>query len=158
MSRTLIQTDTQLFLVLLGLGSEIFITHSEYQRCLIRMFCLFIRTSVFCLDIWNLIPVLMMKQLTHIICGFVCLAVCLFVFFTTRVCVWICSPVMEVPADSPLSEEQARLYFRDIILGIEYRKYLTQNKARDVKISLFIVPIMILSKQKHLDHYVFPTV
>lgn len=36
----------------------------------------------------------------------------------------ICSPVMEVPADSPLSEEQARLYFRDVILGIEYREYL----------------------------------
>lgn len=32
------------------------------------------------------------------------------------------SPVMEVPTDEPLSEEQARLYFRDVILGIEYRK------------------------------------
>ena len=42
--------------------------------------------------------------------------------------VWICSPVMEVPSDTPLSEEQARLYFRDVILGMEYRKYLTQNK------------------------------
>lgn len=27
---------------------------------------------------------------------------------------------MEVPTDNPLSEEQARLYFRDIVLGIEY--------------------------------------
>ncbi|KAI3373440.1 hypothetical protein L3Q82_022050 [Scortum barcoo] len=27
-------------------------------------------------------------------------------------------PVMEVPTDNPLSEEQARLYFRDVILGI----------------------------------------
>lgn len=34
------------------------------------------------------------------------------------------SPVMEVPTDSPLSEEQGRLYFRDVILGIEYREYL----------------------------------
>lgn len=31
---------------------------------------------------------------------------------------------MEVPTDSPLSEEQARLYFRDVILGMEYREYL----------------------------------
>ncbi|KFV17471.1 Calcium/calmodulin-dependent protein kinase kinase 1, partial [Pterocles gutturalis] len=29
-------------------------------------------------------------------------------------------PVMEVPSDQPFSEEQARLYFRDIVLGIEY--------------------------------------
>lgn len=34
------------------------------------------------------------------------------------------SPVMEVPTDSPLSEEQARLYFRDVILGMEYRECL----------------------------------
>lgn len=27
---------------------------------------------------------------------------------------------MEVPTDNPLSEEQARLYFRDIVLGMEY--------------------------------------
>lgn len=32
---------------------------------------------------------------------------------------------MEVPTDEPLSEEGARLYFRDVILGIEYRKCLT---------------------------------
>lgn len=37
----------------------------------------------------------------------------------------VCSPVMEVPTDEPLSEERARSYFRDVILGIEYRKYLT---------------------------------
>ena len=29
-------------------------------------------------------------------------------------------PVMEVPSDKPLLEEQARLYLRDIILGLEY--------------------------------------
>lgn len=30
---------------------------------------------------------------------------------------------MEVPSDHPFSEEQARLYFRDIVLGIEYCEY-----------------------------------
>lgn len=40
-----------------------------------------------------------------------------------------CSPVMEVPTDNPFSEEQARLYFRDVILGMEYRKCLTQIGA-----------------------------
>ena len=29
-------------------------------------------------------------------------------------------PVMEVPTDTVFTEEQARFYFRDIILGIEY--------------------------------------
>lgn len=32
-------------------------------------------------------------------------------------------PVMEVPTDSPFTEEQARFYFRDIVLGIEYLHY-----------------------------------
>lgn len=27
---------------------------------------------------------------------------------------------MEVPSDQPFSEEEAWLYFRDIVLGIEY--------------------------------------
>lgn len=31
---------------------------------------------------------------------------------------------MEVPTDNHFTEEQGRLYFRDIILGIEYCKYL----------------------------------
>lgn len=31
-----------------------------------------------------------------------------------------CRPVMEVPSDNPFPEEQARLYLRDIILGLEY--------------------------------------
>lgn len=30
------------------------------------------------------------------------------------------SPVMEIPTDNPLTEEMARFYFRDVILGIEY--------------------------------------
>lgn len=32
-------------------------------------------------------------------------------------------PVMEVPSDNPFTEEQARFYFRDIVLGIEYLHY-----------------------------------
>ncbi|XP_054649781.1 calcium/calmodulin-dependent protein kinase kinase 1b isoform X2 [Dunckerocampus dactyliophorus] len=32
-------------------------------------------------------------------------------------------PVMEVPTDNPLTEEQARFYFRDVVLGIEYLHY-----------------------------------
>uniref|UniRef100_A0A3Q3WF09 non-specific serine/threonine protein kinase n=1 Tax=Mola mola TaxID=94237 RepID=A0A3Q3WF09_MOLML len=41
-------------------------------------------------------------------------------------------PVMEVPTDKPLSEEQARLYFRDVVLGIEYLHY-QKIVHRDVK-------------------------
>uniref|UniRef100_A0A8C6TFH5 Calcium/calmodulin-dependent protein kinase kinase 1, alpha b n=1 Tax=Neogobius melanostomus TaxID=47308 RepID=A0A8C6TFH5_9GOBI len=32
-------------------------------------------------------------------------------------------PVMEVPTDNPFTEEQARLHFRDVVLGIEYLHY-----------------------------------
>ncbi|XP_062844684.1 calcium/calmodulin-dependent protein kinase kinase 1 [Trichomycterus rosablanca] len=41
-------------------------------------------------------------------------------------------PVMEVPTDGPLTEEQARLYFRDIVLGIEYLHY-QKIVHRDIK-------------------------
>ncbi|XP_038563417.1 calcium/calmodulin-dependent protein kinase kinase 1 isoform X3 [Micropterus salmoides] len=41
-------------------------------------------------------------------------------------------PVMEVPTDSPFSEEQARLHFRDVILGIEYLHY-QKIVHRDIK-------------------------
>uniref|UniRef100_A0A671YML8 calcium/calmodulin-dependent protein kinase n=1 Tax=Sparus aurata TaxID=8175 RepID=A0A671YML8_SPAAU len=33
------------------------------------------------------------------------------------------SPVMEVPTDEPFTEEQARFYFRDVVLGMEYLHY-----------------------------------
>lgn len=41
-------------------------------------------------------------------------------------------PVMEIPTDSPLSEETARFYFRDVILGIEYLHY-QKIIHRDIK-------------------------
>lgn len=35
--------------------------------------------------------------------------------------------ILEVPTEKPLKEEEAWTYFRDVILGIEYRKYLLTN-------------------------------
>lgn len=31
---------------------------------------------------------------------------------------------MSIPTENPLSEEVARLYFRDVLLGLEYCKHL----------------------------------
>uniref|UniRef100_A0A671SKT3 calcium/calmodulin-dependent protein kinase n=1 Tax=Sinocyclocheilus anshuiensis TaxID=1608454 RepID=A0A671SKT3_9TELE len=42
------------------------------------------------------------------------------------------NPVMEIPTDSPLTEEMARFYFRDVILGIEYLHY-QKIIHRDIK-------------------------
>ncbi|XP_061733338.1 calcium/calmodulin-dependent protein kinase kinase 1-like [Nerophis ophidion] len=41
-------------------------------------------------------------------------------------------PVMEVPTDDPLTEEQARFYFRDVVLGTEYLHY-NRIIHRDIK-------------------------
>jgi hypothetical protein len=40
----------------------------------------------------------------------------MFLFFRVH------SPVMEIPSENPLAEEVAWNYFRDIVLGMEYRK------------------------------------
>uniref|UniRef100_W5K8Z8 calcium/calmodulin-dependent protein kinase n=1 Tax=Astyanax mexicanus TaxID=7994 RepID=W5K8Z8_ASTMX len=40
-------------------------------------------------------------------------------------------PVMDIPSDNPLTEEQARFYFRDVILGIEY--HYQKIIHRDIK-------------------------
>jgi len=39
----------------------------------------------------------------------------------------LCSPVMEIPTLKPLSEDQARFYFQDLIKGIEYCECLCKN-------------------------------
>ncbi|XP_072351232.1 calcium/calmodulin-dependent protein kinase kinase 2-like isoform X2 [Scyliorhinus torazame] len=47
-------------------------------------------------------------------------------------------PVMEVPTDKPLTEEQARFYFQDLIMGIEFLHY-QKIIHRDIKPSNLLV-------------------
>uniref|UniRef100_A0A8C9WG02 Calcium/calmodulin-dependent protein kinase kinase 2 n=1 Tax=Scleropages formosus TaxID=113540 RepID=A0A8C9WG02_SCLFO len=47
-------------------------------------------------------------------------------------------PVMEVPTDKPLNEEQARFYFQDLLRGIEYLHY-QKIIHRDIKPSNLLV-------------------
>ncbi|NWH66936.1 KKCC2 kinase, partial [Geococcyx californianus] len=50
----------------------------------------------------------------------------------------LCSPVMEIPTLNPLSEDQARFYFQDLIKGIEYLHY-QKIIHRDIKPSNLLV-------------------
>ena len=36
-------------------------------------------------------------------------------------------PVIEVPTENPMDEDRARLRFRDLLLGTEYRKWLKER-------------------------------
>ncbi|NWS13432.1 KKCC2 kinase, partial [Pachyramphus minor] len=51
---------------------------------------------------------------------------------------FLCSPVMEIPTLKPLSEDQARFYFQDLIKGIEYLHY-QKIIHRDIKPSNLLV-------------------
>ena len=44
------------------------------------------------------------------------------------------SEVMDIPNSTPLSEDEAWNYFREVILGIEYREYISRRNhyVRDV--------------------------
>lgn len=48
---------------------------------------------------------------------------------------------MEVPCDNPFSEEQAWLYFRDIVLGIEYCEYKATELLFSMDSFSFDVPL-----------------
>ena len=50
-----------------------------------------------------------------------------------------CGPVVEIPMDTPLSEEQAWVHFRDLLKGIEYRMY----HERNLKISIIYLAIAV---------------
>ncbi|NWQ59288.1 KKCC2 kinase, partial [Neopipo cinnamomea] len=51
---------------------------------------------------------------------------------------FLCRPVMEIPTLKPLSEDQARFYFQDLIKGIEYLHY-QKIIHRDIKPSNLLV-------------------
>ncbi|NXX54208.1 KKCC2 kinase, partial [Scopus umbretta] len=57
---------------------------------------------------------------------------------TSSVLCCLCSPVMEIPTLKPLSEDQARFYFQDLIKGIEYLHY-QKIIHRDIKPSNLLV-------------------
>ncbi|KAL4609576.1 calcium/calmodulin-dependent protein kinase kinase 2-like [Arapaima gigas] len=61
-------------------------------------------------------------------------------WFALHICFFlnICRPVMEVPTDKPLNEEQARFYFQDLLRGIEYLHY-QKIIHRDIKPSNLLV-------------------
>lgn len=46
---------------------------------------------------------------------------------TSSILCCLCSPVMEIPTLKPLSEDQARFYFQDLIKGIEYCECLCKK-------------------------------
>lgn len=54
---------------------------------------------------------------------------------------------MEVPTDNPLTEEQARFYFRDVVLGIEY----CECGATDAHNAVFFIKH---SSDTHSDFYI----
>jgi hypothetical protein len=66
----------------------------------------------------------------------------------------VCRAVMEVPTDSPISEEESWKYLRDIILGIEYCEYsCPHNRGADKYHGLVSWPHGdFLSHLKHTGH------
>ena len=60
-----------------------------------------------------------------LLCVCVCLHACMCVWFCVCVCVCVCAPraVMEVPAEKPFNEDQARFYFKDLLRGMEFCEF-----------------------------------
>lgn len=68
-------------------------------------------------------------------------------------------PVIEVPTDNALTEDQARFYFRDVVLGIEYCEYRTGrvnnlNVIYVVGAKLFFISVVrnlnLTKQQRHI--------